>query len=212
MRNKAIGGKEMFDVNAMFKLSYGLFVLTVKDEGKDNGCIINTVMQVTDTPMQICVTVNKQNYTTELLEKTGVLNVSILSEAAKFSVFESFGFQSGRDADKFAGFDTVARSENGLLYLTEMSNAYLSAKVVNKLDLGTHIQFIAEVTDGQVLSDTPSVTYAYYFANIKPKPQPAKKKGYVCKICGYVYEGDPLPDDFICPWCKHGASDFEVLE
>lgn len=201
----------MFDVNAMFKLSYGLFVLTAKADGKDNGCIINTVMQVTDKPMQISVTVNKKNYTTELIEKTGEFNVSILSEEAKFSVFERFGFQSGRDADKFAGFDGVKRSKNGLLYLTEMTNAYLSAKVVAKLDLGTHIQFIAEVTAGEVLSDTPSVTYAYYFANIKPKPQPAKKKGYVCKICGYVYEGDPLPEDFVCPWCKHDASDFEPL-
>ncbi len=202
----------MLDINAMFKLSYGLFVLSAKDENKDNGCIINTVMQVTDTPMQITVTVNKNNYTTDMIDKTGAFNVSILSEAAKFSVFERFGFQSGRDTDKFAGFDSVARSENGLIYLTEMTNAYLSAKVVSKVDLGTHIMFVAEVTDGQVLSAEASATYAYYFANIKPKPQAAKKKGYVCKICGYVYEGDPLPDDFVCPWCKHPASDFEPLE
>lgn len=202
----------MFDVNAMFKLSYGLFVLTAKADGKDNGCIINTVMQVTDTPMQISVTVNKANYTTMLIDETREFNVSILSEAVQFSVFERFGFQSGRKTDKFAGFDGVKRSRNGLLYLTEMTNAYLSAKVVKKLDLGTHIQFIAEVTAGEVLSDIPSVTYAYYFANIKPKPQTEKKKGYVCKICGYVYEGDPLPDDFVCPWCKHGAADFEAIE
>lgn len=202
----------MLDNNAMFKLSYGLFVLTAKDEEKDNGCIINTVMQVTDTPMQISVTVNKKNYTTEMIDKTGEFNVSILSEAAKFSVFERFGFQSGRDTNKFVGFDAVKRSENGLLYLTEMTNAYLSAKVVSKVDLGTHILFVAEVTDGQVLSDAASVTYAYYFANIKPKPQPAKKKGYVCKICGYVYEGENLPEDFICPLCKHGAVDFTAIE
>ena len=202
----------MLDVNAMFKLSYGLFVLSTKDGEKDNGCIVNTVMQVTDAPMRISVTVNKKNYTTELIEKTGLLNVSILSEEAKFSVFERFGFQSGRDADKFVGFDGAARSENGLLYLTEMTNAYLSAKVVSSVDLGTHVLFIADVTDGQVLSNTPSVTYAYYFANIKPKPQAAKKKGWVCKICGYVYEGDPLPADFICPLCKHPASDFEPLQ
>ena len=201
----------MFDVNAMFKLSYGLFVLTAKADGKDNGCIINTVMQVTDTPMQISVTVNKANYTTMLLDETREFNVCILSEDAKFSVFERFGFQSGRKTDKFAGFEGVKRSKNGLLYLTEMTNAYLSAKVVKKIDLGTHIQFIAEVTAGEVLSDVPSVTYAYYFANIKPKVQPTKKKGWVCKICGYVYEGDPLPDDFICPICKHPASDFEPL-
>ncbi len=201
----------MFDVNAMFKLSYGLFVLTAKADGKDNGCIINTVMQVTDTPMQISVTVNKANYTTMLIDETREFNVSILSEDAKFSVFERFGFQSGRKTDKFAGFDAVKRSKNGLLYLTEMTNAYLSAKVVKKLDLGTHIQFIAEVTAGEVLSDVPSVPYAYYFANIKPKVQPTKKKGWVCKICGYVYEGDPLPEDFICPICKHQASDFEPL-
>ncbi len=142
----------MLDIQAMFKLSYGLFVLTAKADGKDNGCIINTVMQVTDTPMQISVTVNKANYTTMLIDETREFNVSILSEEAKFSVFERFGFQSGRKMDKFAGFDAVKRSENGLLYLTEMSNAYLSAKVVNKLDLGTHVQFIAEVTEGVVLS------------------------------------------------------------
>lgn len=199
------------DANAMFKLSYGLFVLTARAEEQDNGCIINTVMQVTDTPLQITVTVNKQNYTTEMIEKTGIFNVSVLSEAAQFSVFERFGFQSGRAADKFSGFDGVMRSENGLLYLTEMSNAYLSARVVSTVDLGTHVQFVAEVTGGEVLSDTASATYAYYFANIKPKPQPAKKKGWVCKICGYVYEGETLPADFVCPWCKHGAADFEPL-
>ncbi len=202
----------MLDVNAMFKLSYGLFVLSTKEGDKDNGCIVNTVMQVTDTPMRISVTVNKSNYTTQMIEKTGILNVSILSESAKFSVFERFGFQSGRDTDKFAGFDGAKRSENGLLYLTEMTNAYLSAKVISTVDLGTHLMFIADVTDGQVLSDVPSATYAYYFANIKPKPQAAKKKGWVCKICGYVYEGDPLPEDFVCPWCKHPASDFEPLQ
>ncbi len=202
----------MLDINAMFKLSYGLFVLTAKDAEKDNGCIINTAMQVTDKPMRISVTVNKSNHTTKMIEKTGFLNLSILSEAAKFSVFERFGFQSGADTDKFEGFDGVARSENGLLYLTEMTNAYLSAKVVSTVDLGTHILFVADVTDGQVLSETPSATYAYYFANIKPKPQAAKKKGWVCKICGYVYEGDPLPDDFVCPWCKHPASDFELIQ
>lgn len=202
----------MLDIQAMFKLSYGLFVLTAKADGKDNGCIINTVMQVTDTPMQISVTVNKANYTTMLIDETHEFNVSILSEDAQFSVFERFGFQSGRKTDKFAGFDGVKRSNNGLLYLTEMTNAYLSAKVVKKLDLGTHIQFIAEVTAGEVLSNVPSVTYAYYFANIKPKPQAAKKKGYVCKICGYVYEGEQLPADFVCPLCKHGATDFEEIK
>ena len=201
----------MLDVNALFKLSYGLFVLTAKADGKDNGCIINTVMQVTDTPKRISITVNKSNYTTMLINETREFNVSILSEDAQFSVFERFGFQSGRKTDKFAGFSAVQRSNNGLLYLTEMTNAYLSAKVVSVTDLGTHLQFIADVTAGEVLSNAASVTYAYYFANIKPKAQPTKTKGYVCKICGYVYDGEPLPDDFICPICKHGVADFELL-
>ena len=194
----------------LFKLSYGLFVLSARDGEKDNGCIINTVMQITDTPLQIAVGINKDNYTYEMIEKTGVFNVSVLTEDVPFSVFEDFGFKSGRTEDKFSSFNDKERSENGIFYLTKYSNAFISAKVVKTLDCGTHMMLIAEVTDAKILSDAPSVTYDYYFKNIKPKPE-AKKKGYVCKICGYVYEGDPLPDDFICPLCKHPASDFEPI-
>ena len=194
----------------LFKLSYGLFVLSARDTEKDNGCIINTVMQITDTPLQIAVGINKDNYTYEMIEKTGVFNVSVLTEEVPFSVFEDFGFKSGRTEDKFSSFNDKERSENGIFYLTKYTNAFISAKVIKTLDCGTHMMLIAEVTDAKILSDAPSVTYDYYFKNIKPKPE-AKKKGYVCKICGYVYEGDPLPDDFICPLCKHPASDFEPI-
>ena len=194
----------------LFKLTYGLFVLSARDGMKDNGCIINTVMQVTDTPLQIAVAVNKNHYTLEMIEKSGVFNVSVLSEDVPFSVFERFGFKSGKTEDKFSDFEYKKRSCNDVYYITKYTNAYISAKVVNMIDCGTHMMIIGEVTQALTLSDIPSVTYDYYFKNIKPKPE-AKKKGYVCKICGYVYEGDPLPEDFICPWCKHPASDFEPL-
>ena len=196
---------------AMFKLSYGLFVLTAKDTEKDNGCIINTVMQITDSPKQIAVCVNKSNFTHDIIIKTHSFNISVLSEKANFEIFKRFGFSSGRDTDKFADYSQAKRSENGILYITESVNAFMSAKVVSTVDCGTHTMFIAEVTEAEVLSDDKSVTYEYYFANIKPKPE-KKKKGFVCKICGYVYEGDTLPEDFICPLCKHPASDFEELE
>jgi flavorubredoxin/flavin reductase (DIM6/NTAB) family NADH-FMN oxidoreductase RutF len=201
------------DQNAMFKLSYGLFVLTAKDGAKDNGCIVNTVVQLTDTPKRITVAVNKANYTHDLIMKTGVFNVSVLSQDAQFAQFKQFGFQSGRDVDKFAGYEYVDRSENGVLYVTENTNALISGKVIETRDYGTHTLFVADVTEAKVMSAAPSVTYDYYFANIKPKPSKLeeKKKGHVCKICGYVYEGDPLPADFICPLCKHGAEDFEPL-
>lgn len=195
----------------LFKLTYGLFVLSARDGMKDNGCIINTVMQVTDTPLQIAVAINKNNYTLEMIEKSGVFNVSVLSEDVPFSVFERFGFKSGREENKFSDFEYKQRSCNDVYYITNYTNAYISAKVVNMIDCGTHMMIIGEVTQALTLSDKPSVTYDYYFKNIKPKPE-AKKKGYVCKICGYVYEGDPLPEDFICPWCKHPASDFEPLQ
>lgn len=206
------GGKTIVDKNALFKLSYGLFVLSAKDGDKDNGCIINTAAQVTDTPLRISITVNKSNLTHDMILKTGVFNLSILSEAAEFSVFKQFGFQSGRDADKFYGIPSN-RTENGLLYVTEAVSGIISGKVAETLDCGTHTLLIADVTQSFVVSSVPSVTYQYYFEHIKPKPAaPAvKKSGYVCKICGYVYEGDELPDDFICPLCKHGASDFEKL-
>lgn len=195
---------------ALFKITYGLFVLSTRDGEKDNGCIINTAMQVTDTPLQIAIAVNKNNYTLEMIEKSGVFNVSILSESTPFSVFQNFGFKSGRTEDKFTAFENKKRAQNGVYYITEYTNALISAKVVKTLDCGTHMMLIGEVTEAEILSDNPSVTYDYYFKNIKPKPE-SKKTGYVCKICGYVYEGEPLPDDFICPWCKHPASDFEKL-
>ncbi|MBS1480804.1 MAG: MBL fold metallo-hydrolase [Christensenellaceae bacterium] len=198
--------------NAMFKLSYGLFVLTARDGAKDNGCIINTAQQLTSAPMRISITVNKANYTHDMIEKTGAFNISVLTEGAPFGLFKQYGFQSGRTADKLSGGEP--RTENGIAYLSEHANAVISGKVISTVDCGTHTLFIADVTEAHVLSAEPSVTYAYYFAHIKPKPQPAaeKKKGFVCKICGYVYEGETLPPDFICPLCKHGAEDFEPLK
>ncbi len=198
------------DNKAMHKLSYGLFLLTARDE-KDNGCIINTAAQVTSSPMRITIAVNKQNLTHDIIAKTGVFNVSVLTEDTPFELFQHFGFQSGRAVDKFAGYLNAARSENGLLYITAFANSFMSGKVIDAVDCGTHTLFIADVTEAKVLSDERSVTYDYYFANIKPKPQ-AKKKGFVCKICGYVYEGETLPEDFVCPICKHGASDFEPIQ
>ena len=198
--------------NAMFKLSYGLFVLTAREANRDNGCIINTVTQLTDSPKRISIAVNKQNLTHDMILKTGVFNVSILSERAPFAIFKHYGFQSGRDTDKFAGVPALARAQNGIYYLPDSTNAFLSGKVTQTIDLGTHTLFIADVTEARVLSDAPSMTYAYYFENVKPKPAALEKKtGWVCKICGYVYEGEELPEDFICPLCKHGAEDFEKL-
>ena len=213
----APSGADAVDANAMFKFSYGLFVLTAKDGSKDNGCIINTAAQLTSSPQRISVAVNKANYTHDMILKTGVFNVSILSEDASMDVFQRFGFQSGRNADKFAGCEGLQRSANGLYYLTGCTNAVLSGKVIQTIDCGTHTLFIADVTEARVLSAEPSVTYAYYFAHIKPKPLPAAmtsdqpQKGWICKICGFIYEGEELPADYICPICKHGAADFEKL-
>lgn len=197
--------------SSMFKLSYGLFVLTAKTDEKDNGCIVNTVQQIAQDPLKIAVAVNKENYTHDIIKKTGVFNVSVLDEGVPFSVFERFGFQTGRDVNKFDGFGMVERTENGVLYLTENCNAVISGKVTEVVDCGSHSLFVAEVTSAKVLSDEPSVTYQYYFDHIKPKPA-QKKTGYICKICGYVYEGEILPDDFVCPLCKHGAADFEKIQ
>ncbi len=200
---------------SMFKFSYGLFVLTAQADGKDNGCIINTAAQLTDSPKRINIAVNKQNFTHDMIMKSGMFNISVLSEKASFDTFKQFGFQSGKDTDKFADYQAYARSANGLTYITEGTNCVISGKVIEAFDFGTHTLFVAEVTEGKVLSQDPSVTYAYYFAHIKPKPQPKieeKKTGWVCKICGYIYEGDELPADFICPLCKHGVEDFERLE
>lgn len=199
------------DNKAMFKLSCGLFALTANEAGKDNGCIINTAMQVTSTPNRISVTVNKSNYTHDMIMNTGEFTVSVLSEAADFAIFKDFGFQSGRTADKFADFGYVSRGENGIYYITKGTNAYISGKTVGSVDLGTHTMFLADVTVAEVLSDESSVTYDYYHKNIKPKPERKQTQGWKCTICGYVYEGEELPPDFICPLCKHGAADFEKI-
>lgn len=200
------------DQNAMFKIGYGLYVLSVHEENKDNACIINTVTQVTSTPNRIAVAVNKQNYTHDMMKRTKQFNVSILTTEAPFELFKRFGFQSGRDTDKFAGLSQVERSDNDILYVTHATNAYLSGKVISETDLGTHTLFIADVLDARVLSEEETVTYSYYQKHIKPKPESTKKKGYRCVICGYIYEGDELPKDFICPICKHGVADFEKIE
>ncbi len=196
----------------MRNLSYGLFVLTAREGEKDNGCIINTVTQVASEPNRISISVNKKNFTHDMILKTREFNVSILSENAKFPTFQHFGFQSGRDVDKMQGI-TVSRSANGIVYLNSgETNAFISGKVIDAIDVGSHTLFIADVTDGEILSDVPSATYAYYFSSIKPKPEAApKKKGWICTICGYIYEGEVLPPDFICPICKHPASDFKKL-
>lgn len=197
---------------AMYNLTYGLFILTAKDGDKDNGCIVNTVSQVTTEPNRIVVAVNKQNYTHDMIVKTGIFNVSILTENSKFETYKHWGFQSGANVDKVESI-TYKRAENGVIYLAEETNAFLSAKVVSATDLGTHTLFLADVTDCEVISEDESVTYSYYQKNIKTTPAPAdKKKGFICTVCGYVYEGDTLPDDFICPWCKHPASDFKRIE
>lgn len=201
---------DQIEPSALFKLSYGLFVLTAREADRDNGCIINTVTQVTDSPKRISIAVNKANYTHDMIQRTGLFNVSVLSREAPFALFQHYGFQSGRAVDKFEGAQ-VPRSNNGLCYLEGCTNAFLSGQVIQAIDCGTHTLFIAQVTQAKVLGSAPSMTYAYYFANVKPKPQPQRKKGFVCRICGYVYEGDELPADFICPICKHGAEDFEPL-
>ncbi len=203
----------MIEKEAMYTLTYGLYMLTSTDGEKQNGCIVNTVSMITDNPKRITVFVNKANYTDELIRKTGVLNVSVLTQSVPFAIFEKFGFCSGRDTDKFAG-ENYPKTENGLYYLPEYTNAVLSAKVVGTHDYGTHTLFVAEVTEAKKLSLEPSVTYEYYQHHIKPRPQ-AKTEGgkrkWVCKICGYTHEGDELPADFICPWCKHPAEDFELV-
>ena len=197
---------------ALFNITYGLYVLTARQGDKDNGCIVNSVMQVAEKPVRLALSVSKQNLTCDMIRKTGLFNVSALTTEAEFDLFRRFGFQSGRDADKFQGLTGVKRSENGLTYLTECTNAFLSAKVVDTQDLGTHYLFIAEVTDGEVLGDGWACSYAYYQADIKPKPAPVKKKSWVCEICGYVHEGEEVPDDFICPICKHGKEAFKPME
>lgn len=203
-------------MSASRKLSYGLFIISVNDGERHSGCICNTVVQLTSSPNQVSLTLNKANYTTGVLQKTKKCNVSILAENAPFALFERFGFQSGRDADKFAGLSGCFETGNYCRVVTEGCNSFMALRVLQEIDLGSHIHFIAEVMAEGDISDVPSATYAYYHANIKPQKPAApkaeeKKKGWVCTICGYVYEGDPLPEDYICPLCKHPASDFEPI-
>lgn len=204
-----IGG--IMDKKAMYNLTYGLFILTAKEGEKDNGCIVNTVAQVTTEPNRITVAVNKQNYTHGMIQRTGKFNVSILTTNSTFGTYKHWGFQSGQETDKLAQI-SFNRAENGIVYIAKECNAYLSANVISATDLGTHTLFLADVTDAAVLSDEESVTYSYYQKNIKTAPKTdTPKKGFVCTVCGYIYEGDTLPEDFICPWCKHPASDFKKL-
>ena len=199
------------DMTALFRIGYGLYVVTSNDGKKDNGLIVNTVTQVTNTPNRIAVTINKENYSHHVIKQTGIMNINCLTVDAPFAVFEKFGFVSGRNVDKFADCEPL-RSDNGLVFLPRHINAFMSLKVEQYVDLDTHGMFICSVTEARVLSDRETMTYAYYHSNVKPKPQTDGKKGYVCKICGYVYEGEELPEDFICPLCKHGAADFEEIQ
>ena len=199
------------DPKALFKIGYGLYVVTSRDGAKDNGCIVNTVSQLTDTPLRVAVNINKANFSHDLIKKTGVLNVNCLNNEAPFSVFQKYGFVSGRDKNKFEGEELV-RSENGLVVLSNYINAFISLKVDQYVDLGTHGMFICSVTESKIINNVETMTYNYYQANVKPKPDTQKKKGFVCKVCGYVYEGDELPEDIVCPLCKHGAADFEPIK
>ena len=204
--------------DAITKIGYGLYVLIAREGEKDNGCICNVVAQLTSSPMQMMIAVNKKNLTHDMILRTARFNVCCLTEHTPMKVFQHFGFQSGRDVNKFEECEVEMRSSNGLLYLPKYTNAYLSGQVNYAKDLGTHTLFIADITEAMHLSDDPSLTYAYYQQHIKPQPsnpqtlEPSNKKRWVCEVCGYVYEGDELPDDFICPWCKHGKSDFKLME
>ena len=199
------------DLTALFNIGYGLYVITSNDGKKDNGLIVNTVAQVTSTPNRIAVTINKQNYSHYVIKQTGKMNLNCLSEEAPFSLFQRFGFQSGRNVDKFAG-EEVLRSDNGLVFLSRYINSFMSLQVEQYVDLGTHGMFICSITEARVISKVQTMTYTFYQSHVKPRPETSGKKGFVCKICGYVHEGDTLPDDFICPLCKHGASDFEPIQ
>ena len=199
------------DMTALFKIGYGLYVVTSNDGTKDNGLIVNTVTQLTDNPFRVAVNINKANYSHHVIKQTGIMNVNCLSVEAPFQVFQNFGFQSGRTVDKFADY-TPLRSDNGLVFLPRYINAFFSLKVEQYVDLETHGMFICSITEARVISDAETMTYTYYQKNVKPKPETQGKKGYVCKVCGYIYEGDELPDDIVCPLCKHGAADFEPIE
>lgn len=199
------------DLSALFNIGYGLYVVTCNDGKKDNGLIVNTISQVTSSPNRIAVTINKDNYSHHIIKQSGIMNVNCLSQDAPFSVFQRFGFHSGRSVNKFEG-EEVFRSDNGLVFLSKNINSFMSLKVEEYVDLGTHGMFICSITESRVISNAETMTYTYYQKNVKPKPETQGKKGFVCKICGYVYEGDELPDDFVCPLCKHGAADFEPIK
>ena len=200
------------DMTALFRIGYGLYVVTSNDGKKDNGLIVNTVSQVTDSPNRVAVTINKANYSHHVIRQTGIMNVNCLSVDAPFKVFQTFGFQSGRTVDKFAACEAApGRSDNGLVFLPRYINAFMSLKVENYIDLGSHGMFICSVEEARVINERETMTYTYYQNHVKPKPQTEGKKGFVCKVCGYIYEGDTLPDDFVCPLCKHGAADFEPI-
>lgn len=199
------------DLTALFNIGYGMYVVTSNDGKKDNGIIVNTVTQVTNTPNRIAVTINKDSYSYHVIKQTGKMNINCLSTDAPFEIFERFGFQSGRNVDKFKDL-TPLYSDNGLAFLPRYINSFMSLKVEQYIDIDTHGMFICSVTEARVISNAETMTYTYYLDNVKPKPETEGKKGYVCKICGYVYEGDELPEDFICPLCKHGVADFEEIE
>lgn len=201
----------MIDMNTLYQIGYGLFVVTTRNGKRDNGFISNAFMQVALTPPWLCLSVSKQNFSCETIRKTGEFCASILTESVPFDVFRRFGFQSGKTLNKFANFPDVKRAENGLLYLTQNCNGFISGKVREERNCGSHLVFLADTTEAMTLSADPSLTYDYYFKHTKPKPPKTKTKGYRCKICGFIYEGEPLPDDYICPICKHPASDFEKI-
>ena len=201
---------EKIEASALFKIEYGLYVLTTSDGEKDNGMICNTVVQVTSTPCRVAVTINKGCYSHDTIKRTGKMNVNCLSVEAPFKVFETFGFQSGRNVDKFKDCEPL-RSDNGLVFLPKYINSFMSLKVEDYIDLDTHGMFICSVTEARVTSDKETMTYTYYQNNVKPKPETEGKKGFVCKVCGWIHEGDTLPDDIVCPLCKHGAADFEEI-
>lgn len=197
---------------ALFNITYGLYWLSTRSYGQDNACIINTAVQLTETPMTLSITVNKAHKTHNMIMESGRFNISTLTVDAPFELFQRFGMQSGRDVNKFIGFDDVKRADNGLYVLSSYANSYFTCKLLRTVDLGTHTLFIAALEDAQVISDRPSCTYGYYQSDIKPKRKPDKKKGWVCTVCGHVYEGEQLPDDYICPLCKHGKADFQPVD
>ena len=199
------------NMKALYHITYGLYLLSARSYGQDNACIINTAVQVASEPLRISISVNKGNKTHDMIMESGRFNLSALTTDAPFSLFQRFGMQSGRDVNKFIGFDDVRRADNGILVLSRYASAYISLKLVRTLDLGSHTLFIAELEDAQVLSDLPACTYGYYQSDIKPKPQPVKKKGWVCSVCGHVYEGEELPEDYVCPLCRHGREDFQPI-